>query len=73
MRLLVMKQLTRKNLGLNGIEFFEEVSDWEPEPHIAMLRERLLNFVRIIPSLDPQHLGVSSEQTIMSISNIIHE
>ncbi|MCJ1393756.1 hypothetical protein MMC18_006632 [Xylographa bjoerkii] len=56
-----MPKLTRDALGLNGIEFFEEISAWEPKSHIAMLKEGLLDFVAIIPRLGPQHLDKYEE------------
>ena len=62
------RTLNRKTLGLNGIEFFEDVDlDWKPEAHIAMLQEALLDFVKVIPRLGPQFFGVRAEAPEMSI------
>ncbi len=54
--------LNRKTLGLNGIEIFEDIdSQWKPEPQVAMLQEGLLEFVKVIPTLNSSSFGVRNE------------
>ena len=63
------RMLNLKILGLNGIEFAEEVDDdWKPEPPIAALEEGLLDFVKVLPRISPPRFNGIVTQGFTSLS-----